>query len=298
MKKILFSLVIILFASAAFGMESQYVLTNSQNSNKQLVSCKFSHDLNIAKFVYSDDSIVLYDTSGRKLREITDVNEQALIMQAYPASAFYESNLNYNSYIRDDWSAGDFNKSFKNKSNTDYNYKNFGFENKINIDYDLTKYSDYCKKNLNSIKLNKIIDYDRTLYLRANIYLAREIIDYFVNLLDSDSDDEFLLHHPELIPYNPPAQNRSNQSQAPRIGSAIKKQIKTSNETIFCEVQDGDAFEEEVECLICQETLERKEINLSCGHDYMHLACLAQWMESKKEATCPMCRKKIVKEKN
>lgn len=71
-------------------------------------------------------------------------------------------------------------------------------------------------------------------------------------------------------------------------------QIKDSTITVLSQSKDGDDVIEKENCIICHKGLSKKEINLSCNHNLMHYACLAQWMEMNFVPTCPLCRKEIV----
>lgn len=78
--------------------------------------------------------------------------------------------------------------------------------------------------------------------------------------------------------------------------ASVNDPNKETNTSILSAVQADEYFDEIAYCIICQDSINKKEINLSCGHNFMHYDCLAQWMKTKPEADCPICRKIIVKE--
>ena len=274
MKQLFIFILLILSTNEFFGMKSQYLSQSiKNNSSKKMKSYKISRDHKISVIDYTNGSFVIYDMSCKCPRKITDANEIKEIIIAYPESAFNEKKIvtdEINSYL-DKW------KRLKYELK-----KNKKLNDTITIDSN-------TNDNINHIE---IFFRKRNIYLKSNLDIATEIIERYLNL------DDF------YCTFNPIGQNLNQEKtnnlairyiyQAPIVSHLQAKNLDT---TVLSKVKDSEDYKEKENCIICRETVYKKEINLSCGHNSMHYACLAQWMEMNLAATCPKCRKKIVKEK-
>ena len=82
-----------------------------------------------------------------------------------------------------------------------------------------------------------------------------------------------------------------NKCNALLIDGYVTKKCKNytnSNDKFCCHHKEQYKFEKPSECSICFDTLDDKEIPLSCGH-WFHKSCIQQI----KKDTCPLCRKKL-----
>lgn len=93
-----------------------------------------------------------------------------------------------------------------------------------------------------------------------------------------------------------PGRNRVNPEN--QLVIFIRRELvypQDANITFLSNNPVMEYFTKKTDCIICQEKIKKKEINLTCGHEEIHKACLEKWMRTKFEADCPICRRKIVK---
>ena len=74
-------------------------------------------------------------------------------------------------------------------------------------------------------------------------------------------------------------------------GKQCTRKVKKAGETLCHSHCKKKTDSDEKTCAICYEEIENKK-RLKCKHEFCK-DCITRWVETKSEATCPICREKI-----